>query len=139
MKRKQNTNTNDANDANDANDTGDANDANDANDMDNVNHTTPNPTRIDSQLIEDDSDIMSLSDVRDTHQLHKSAIKRVIVTGVTGQDGSFMADYLLKNTDCMIYGTVRRLSVKNYTNIHHLKREPRFKSVSYTHLRAHET
>lgn len=121
MKRKQNTNTND---------TGDTGDANDANDMDNVNHTTPNPIRIDSQLIEDDSSVMSLSDVRDTHQLHKSAIKRVIITGVTGQDGSFMADYLLKNTDCMIYGTVRRLSVKNYTNIHHLKREPRFKLIN---------
>jgi len=26
-------------------------------------------------------------------------MKRVIITGVTGQDGSYMADYLLENTD----------------------------------------
>lgn len=77
-----------------------------------------------------DDDITQKSNVRDTGAIHKSSIKRVIVTGVTGQDGSHMADYLLKNTDCMIYGAVRRLSVKNYTNIHHLKREPRFKLIN---------
>tara|TARA_B100002019_G_scaffold240966_1_gene216789 strand:+ start:311 stop:1429 length:1119 start_codon:yes stop_codon:yes gene_type:complete len=77
-----------------------------------------------------DDGITQKSNVRDTGSIHKSSIKRVIVTGVTGQDGSHMADYLLKNTDCMIYGAVRRLSVKNYTNIHHLKREPRFKLIN---------
>ena len=25
--------------------------------------------------------------------------KKILVTGVTGQDGSYMADYLLKNTE----------------------------------------
>lgn len=29
-------------------------------------------------------------------------MKKVIVTGVTGQDGSTMVDFLLKNTDSMI-------------------------------------
>ena len=37
-----------------------------------------------------------------------------------------MADYLLKNTDHIIYGSVRRLSVKNHENILHLESNPRF-------------
>ena len=37
-------------------------------------------------------------------------MKKIIITGVTGQDGSHMADYLLKNTNFKIYGAVRRLS-----------------------------
>ena len=55
-----------------------------------------------------------------------SSPKVVLVTGVTGQDGSLMVDYLLKNTPHKIYGTVRRLSVKNHENIIHLEDEPRF-------------
>ena len=53
-------------------------------------------------------------------------MKKVLITGVTGQDGSHMADYLLKNTDHIIYGSVRRLSVKNHENILHLESNPRF-------------
>lgn len=54
---------------------------------------------------------------------------RVIVTGVTGQDGSYMVDYLLKNTDYDIYGAIRRLSVDNHQNIQHVKNNPRFKLI----------
>ena len=53
-------------------------------------------------------------------------MKKVIITGVTGQDGSFMADYLLKNTEHTIIAGVRRLSVKNHENIKHLINNPRF-------------
>lgn len=52
--------------------------------------------------------------------------KKVIVTGCSGQFGSFMVEYLLKNTDYEIYGMVRRLSVENHKNINHLKNNPRF-------------
>ena len=52
--------------------------------------------------------------------------KKIIVTGITGQDGSHMVDYLLANTTHEIFGTVRRLSVKNHENILHLEDEPRF-------------
>mgnify|MGYP001566258506 CR=1 FL=1 len=52
--------------------------------------------------------------------------KKVIVTGCTGQFGSFMVDYLLDNTDYEIYGMVRHLSVENHKNINHLKNNPRF-------------
>jgi len=53
-------------------------------------------------------------------------MKTVIITGVTGQDGSHMVDFLLKNTDYNIIGAVRRLSVPNHQNIAHVK-NPRFK------------
>ena len=56
-------------------------------------------------------------------------MKKVIITGVTGQDGSFMADYLLANTDIDIIAGVRRLSVKNHKNIKHLSDNPRFKLI----------
>lgn len=56
-------------------------------------------------------------------------MKKVLITGVTGQDGSNMVDYLLANTENTIIGGVRRLSVKNHENIEHLKDEPRFKLI----------
>lgn len=56
-------------------------------------------------------------------------MKKVIITGVTGQDGSFMADYLLKNTEHTIVAGIRRLSVKNHKNISHLMSHPRFRLI----------
>ena len=56
-------------------------------------------------------------------------MKKVIITGVTGQDGSLMVDYLLANTDIAIIAGVRRLSVKNHKNIEHLLDNPRFKLI----------
>ena len=53
-------------------------------------------------------------------------MKKIIVTGVTGQDGSHMVDYLLENTEHTIIGGVRRLSVKNHENIDHVLDNPRF-------------
>ena len=53
-------------------------------------------------------------------------MKKIIVTGVTGQDGSHMVDYLLKNTDHEVLGAVRRVSSGNQQNIRHLKDEKRF-------------
>lgn len=57
-------------------------------------------------------------------------MKKIIVTGVTGQDGSHMVDYLLKNTNYTIYGTARRLSVKNHENILHLENQSRFELIN---------
>ena len=56
-------------------------------------------------------------------------MKKVLITGVTGQDGSLMADYILQNTDNTIVGGIRRLSVKNHKNISHLEDNPRFKLI----------
>ena len=55
--------------------------------------------------------------------------QKIIITGVTGQDGSFMADFILKNTDHTVIAGVRRLSVINHQNIDHLKKNPRFKLI----------
>lgn len=63
--------------------------------------------------------------------------KTVFVTGVTGQDGSHMVDYLLKNTDYTIFGGARRLSIKNHENIKHLENEPRFQLINFDLSDAH--
>lgn len=63
--------------------------------------------------------------------------KVVIITGVTGQDGSFMADYLLANTDYEIFGGARRLSVSNHENVDHLMKEPRFHLINFDLTDAH--
>jgi GDPmannose 4,6-dehydratase len=55
--------------------------------------------------------------------------KKVLITGVTGQDGSHMADYLINNTENVIIGGIRRLSVKNHQNIEHLVGHERFKLI----------
>lgn len=62
--------------------------------------------------------------------------KVVVVTGVTGQDGSFMVDYLLKNTDYIIFGGVRRLSVYNHENIKHIDSD-RFYLINFDLTDAH--
>jgi GDPmannose 4,6-dehydratase len=57
-------------------------------------------------------------------------MKKVLITGVTGQDGSLMADYLLSNfDDIQVFGAQRRLSVPNRLNINHLLANPRFKLI----------
>jgi GDPmannose 4,6-dehydratase len=56
-------------------------------------------------------------------------VKKVLITGVTGQDGSNLTRFLLKNTDCEIYGAVRRISVLNHENIEDIK-DPRFKLIN---------
>lgn len=55
----------------------------------------------------------------------------VFVTGVTGQDGSHMVDYLLRETNAHIIGGARRLSVENHFNIRHLENETRFQLVNF--------
>ena len=57
-------------------------------------------------------------------------LKKVIITGVTGQDGSYMADFLLEETNYDIYGMVRRASTNNHHNIKHLLDNPRFKLIT---------
>ncbi len=47
-------------------------------------------------------------------------MKKVLITGVTGQDGSYLADFLLKK-GYKVYGLVRRTSTVNLDRIRHLK------------------
>jgi len=54
---------------------------------------------------------------------------KVIVTGVLGQDGANMVEYLLKNTDAKIFGMIRRTSNPNFVNCQAFIRNERFKLV----------
>ncbi|HWP45752.1 MAG TPA: GDP-mannose 4,6-dehydratase [Candidatus Limnocylindrales bacterium] len=47
-------------------------------------------------------------------------MKRALITGITGQDGSYLAEFLL-DKGYEVYGMVRRLSVENYLRIEHIK------------------
>ncbi len=46
-------------------------------------------------------------------------MKRALVTGITGQDGSYLAELLIEK-GYEVYGLVRRLSTPNYKNIQHI-------------------
>lgn len=49
-------------------------------------------------------------------------MESALITGITGQDGSYLAEYLVdKGYD--VYGLVRRSSTKNYWRIQHLLRD----------------
>jgi len=47
-------------------------------------------------------------------------MKRALITGITGQDGSYLAELLLSK-GYKVFGTVRRLSTPNIDNIRHIQ------------------
>jgi len=47
-------------------------------------------------------------------------MKRALITGVTGQDGSYLAELLLEK-GYQVYGLVRRASTENFERIEHLR------------------
>ena len=49
--------------------------------------------------------------------------KRVLITGVTGQDGSYLAEYLLSQ-NYEVHGLIRKASTFNTGRINHLYRDP---------------
>jgi len=55
-------------------------------------------------------------------------MKTALITGVNGQDGSFMADVLLEK-GYKVYGMERRASVKNRENTKHLEGNPNFEFI----------
>ncbi len=50
---------------------------------------------------------------------------RVLITGITGQDGSYLAEFLL-DKGYQVYGMVRRSSVENLDRIEHIKDKLKF-------------
>jgi GDPmannose 4,6-dehydratase len=48
--------------------------------------------------------------------------KRALITGITGQDGSYLAEFLLQK-GYEVYGFVRRLSTPNIGNIQHIQHD----------------
>ena len=53
-------------------------------------------------------------------------MSKVIVTGILGQDGANMAEYLLDSTDHEVVGVMRRSANPNYKNIESIRSHPRF-------------
>jgi GDPmannose 4,6-dehydratase len=47
-------------------------------------------------------------------------MKRALITGITGQDGSYLAEFLLKK-GYEVYGMVRRASTENFERIEHIR------------------
>ena len=50
-------------------------------------------------------------------------MKKALITGITGQDGGYLAEFLLKN-DYEVHGIIRRASMFNTQRIDHLYRDP---------------
>jgi len=50
----------------------------------------------------------------------KTGKKRALITGLTGQDGSYLAELLLEN-DYDVYGVVRRSSSETFERINHIR------------------
>jgi len=67
---------------------------------------------------------MNILNLIDVVNIIKSE-KIIFVTGVTGQDGSHMVEYLLNNTNYFIVGGVRRLSTYNTVNFKNLINHPK--------------
>jgi GDPmannose 4,6-dehydratase len=53
----------------------------------------------------------------------------ILVTGVLGQDGANMVEYLLKNTDAKIYGMMRRSANPNYKNCTNFINDKKFEFI----------
>jgi len=59
----------------------------------------------------------------------KSITKKVLVTGVLGQDGANMCEYLLRSPGCKIFGMIRRSSNPNFINCKKFIDHPDFQLV----------
>lgn len=56
-------------------------------------------------------------------------MKKAFITGITGQDGSYLAELLLEN-DYKVYGVTRRTSTQNFSRIEHIIHNPNLELVS---------
>ena len=61
-------------------------------------------------------------------------MKRALITGITGQDGSYLAEFLLGRSDYEVHGLVRRSSSLNRQRIDHLfKYDPPIRDRLHLH------
>ena len=54
-------------------------------------------------------------------------MKKALITGITGQDGSYLAEFLL-NKDYEVHGIKRRSSLLNTDRVDHIYEDPFFES-----------
>src|SRR5690242_11542307 len=59
-------------------------------------------------------------------------MKRALITGITGQDGSYLAELLLEK-GYEVHGLVRRSSSCNLSRIHHLCTDASLQELLYLH------
>lgn len=76
-------------------------------------------------------DIINILNIDSAIKYLDKSKKCVFISGVTGQDGSHMVDYLLEKTDYIIFGGVRRLSVYNHINLKNVKANNRFFVINF--------
>ncbi len=60
-------------------------------------------------------------------------MKHALITGITGQDGSYLAEFLLSKPDYVVHGLVRRSSTLNRQRIDHLTSDPSFRDRFHLH------
>ncbi len=58
-------------------------------------------------------------------------MKKALITGVTGQDGSYLAEFLLEK-GYEVYGMIRRKSIEDFSRIEHIKDRIHFVSGDLT-------
>jgi len=57
-------------------------------------------------------------------------MKKALITGITGQDGAYLAEFLLKK-DYIVHGIKRRASLFNTDRIDHLYQDPHEGKVNF--------
>jgi len=57
-------------------------------------------------------------------------MKKILILGVTGQDGSYMADFLLKKK-IFVHGVIRKSATGNTKNINHIINDPKIFNKSF--------
>ena len=60
-------------------------------------------------------------------------MKHALITGITGQDGSYLAEFLLGKPDYSVHGLVRRSSTLNRQRIDHLSANPSLRERFHLH------
>ncbi len=60
-------------------------------------------------------------------------MKRTLITGITGQDGSYLAEFLLGLDEYEVHGVVRRASTLNRQRIDHLSGDPQKRGRFHLH------
>src|SRR6516164_7100911 len=82
----------------------------------------PNAKKIDESILKP---MVAMPLSTDRRQMK---MKRALITGITGQDGSYLADFLLKK-DYEVHGIIRRASTFNTARIDHLYQDPHVNGV----------
>ena len=61
-------------------------------------------------------------------RVNKTKLKKALITGITGQDGSYLAELLL-GKGYEVHGIIRRASTFNTSRIDHLYADPHINGV----------